>query len=671
MIESSLKESSITVAIRIRPFTELENTKLALPTKDNQIYGDGALSGNKRFSGAKGKGIRKIVKVVDEKMLIFDPANDDNPIQKMQQSFFPKSTSRIREHRFHFDRLFDQQTLQQQVYNNTTRPLLDSVLDGYNATVFAYGATGCGKTHTISGTNNQPGIIYLTSAELFNRIAVLKQTKKVDVSLSYLEIYNETIRDLLNPETESKLLTIREDSNQRISVRNLSNHKLSGVDEIMELIIKGNYNRTVNSTAANLTSSRSHAVLQINIDQKDKSSNLKEQHYCATLSIIDLAGSERASATKNIGKLLNEGANINRSLLALGNCINALCDPKKRNHIPYRDSKLTRLLKFSLGGNCKTVMIVCISPSSQHYDETLNTLKYANRAKEIKTKITRNSHNLDRHVSSYLKMITEQKLEIDQLKSSQTVQLDTLTANIETIKSTYESQIDRKVNVKIHQRFYLLQKLNVLSFLKSFETNYGAKYDDIPIDLKDIKALIKKIVDKLDIEISHLDQDDNLPIVVEGYNQLTCSYAQLEIEVQINKQFDKSWHLIVANHNNAFNFLSSNFFKVFKKLTFINTSGDIEIIRDENLNLINEMLNDCYEALSQDNFLKLDSKIKEKRVNSPVKSRTNNKKVRWDLPDNNKENIDTNDSPSPMKLQVLNDKFNFDIDSSDIHMEDY
>lgn len=176
----------------------------------------------------------------------------------------------------------------------------------------------------------------------------------------------------------------------------------------MHLIMAGNANRTSSPTEANATSSRSHAVLQINIDQKNRTGDIKEEHTFATLSIIDLAGSERAAATKNRGARLNEGANINKSLLALGNCINALCDPRRRNHIPYRDSKLTRLLKFSLGGNCKTVMIVCVSPSSQHYDETLNTLKYADRAKEIKTKLIRNQHNLDRHVGSYLKMITEQ-----------------------------------------------------------------------------------------------------------------------------------------------------------------------------------------------------------------------------------------------------------------------
>lgn len=136
----------------------------------------------------------------------------------------------------------------------------------------------------------------------------------------------------------------------------------------------------------------------------------------ATLSIIDLAGSERASATKNRGERLIEGANINKSLLALGSCINALCDPRKKNHVPYRNSKLTRLLKFSLGGNCKTVMIVCVSPSSAHFDETQNTLRYANRAKNIQTKVSRNVFNVNRHVKDYLKKIDEQMAQINELQ---------------------------------------------------------------------------------------------------------------------------------------------------------------------------------------------------------------------------------------------------------------
>lgn len=187
----------------------------------------------------------------------------------------------------------------------------------------------------------------------------------------------------------------------------------------MDMIVRGNECRTMSPTEANATSSRSHAVLQINVSQRDKSADINEPHTMATLSIIDLAGSERASATKNRGERLAEGANINKSLLALGSCINALCDPRKKNHVPYRNSKLTRLLKFSLGGNCKTVMIVCVSPSSAHFDETQNTLRYADRAKNIQTKVSRNVFNVNRHVKDFLKKIDEQMHMINELKAQQ------------------------------------------------------------------------------------------------------------------------------------------------------------------------------------------------------------------------------------------------------------
>lgn len=193
----------------------------------------------------------------------------------------------------------------------------------------------------------------------------------------------------------------------------------SQVNEVMEMIVRGNDLRTMSPTEANATSSRSHAVLQINVSSKDRNASVNEPHTMATLSIIDLAGSERASATKNRGARLTEGANINKSLLALGSCINALCDARKHNHIPYRNSKLTRLLKFSLGGNCKTVMIVCVSPSSVHFDETQNTLRYANRAKNIQTKVTKNVFNVNRHVKDYLKKIDEQRALIDELMKKQ------------------------------------------------------------------------------------------------------------------------------------------------------------------------------------------------------------------------------------------------------------
>ena len=255
--------------------------------------------------------------------------------------------------------------------------------------------------------------------ELFEKIADLHEEKVTELSLSYLEIYNETIRDLLVPGGSKAGLMLREDANHAVSVAGLSSHHPQNVQEVMDMIVRGNEYRTQSPTEANATSSRSHAVLQINVSQKDRNADINEPHTMATLSIIDLAGSERASATKNRGERLTEGANINKSLLALGSCINALCDPRRKNHVPYRNSKLTRLLKFSLGGNCKTVMIVCVSPSSAHFDETQNTLRYANRAKNIQTKVTRNVYNVNRHVKDFLKKIDEQMALINELKAQQ------------------------------------------------------------------------------------------------------------------------------------------------------------------------------------------------------------------------------------------------------------
>ncbi|CUM51351.1 uncharacterized protein AC631_02234 [Debaryomyces fabryi] len=530
---NSSRESSITVAVRVRPFTPGEENNLIKSNNEDFFLGDGSLSVNNasdtpsKKSNLMPRGIRKIINVVDDRMLIFDPP-ETNPLIQMQKNAFPntKVTSRIREHRFVFDKLFDVQATQEDVYNNTTRPLLDSVLDGFNATVFAYGATGCGKTHTILGTPLDPGVIFLTMKQLYEKIEGLTDTKIFDVSMSFLEIYNETIRDLLNPETHFKRLVLREDANKKISVSNLLSHKPKSVEEVMDLILIGNQNRTCSPTEANATSSRSHAVLQINVVQKNRTADISEEHTYATLSIIDLAGSERAAATKNRGARLNEGANINKSLLALGNCINALCDPRRRNHVPYRDSKLTRLLKFSLGGNCKTVMIVCVSPLSQHYDETLNTLKYADRAKEIKTKLIRNQHNLDRHVGSYLKMITQQKQEIEDLRARElkVVELTIAKQNLlsqKCLNVTMDNISNLKVSLaKQHQekwkkyfflakrKLLLLQKLEIESLTKYLHklTKSGNIHG-----INNIMSLSEQLISKITTGISDLETQYSRP----------------------------------------------------------------------------------------------------------------------------------------------------------------
>lgn len=482
-LDGSNKQSSITVAVRIRPFNQWE--KLHLIPEERTIYAnnDNAtiddidsptlpaqrnVSSSSSYSSSsfassfsdkltnilpRPNGIWSLVNCVDDKMLIFNPNNrynnsssasiNNNNVttkhKRNQHSWRHRSTnnsnssnrynnssgnnnnnnnsSNNHEIKFIFDKLFDMNTEQETIYNNLMVPLLDSVMDGYNGTIFAYGATGCGKTYTINGTIDNPGIIYRTMDDIFRRIDKLQNDKDFQISLSFLEIYNENIRDLLDPSTPSHKLVIREDSNQRIFVSNLSYHYPRNVEEVLRLVDRGNKNRTTCPTGANLVSSRSHSILQIQITQNDKLIDLTNRQCFGTLSIIDLAGSERAATTKNRGQRLFEGAKINQSLLALGNCINALCSDNKRQHVPYRDSKLTRLLKFSLGGNCKTVMIVCISPSSQHYEETLNTLKYANRAKQIKTKTIKNQQNLNRHISSYLKIINEQKRVIKDLQN--------------------------------------------------------------------------------------------------------------------------------------------------------------------------------------------------------------------------------------------------------------
>ncbi|KAI6404719.1 hypothetical protein MCOR20_006849 [Pyricularia oryzae] len=409
--------SSITVAVRVRPFTIREAAQLIKNDDGTLFLGDGSLAAVPTPK-LKQHGLRSVIKVVDDRCLVFDPP-EDNPVQKFSRSVVPCAGKKVKDQVFAFDRIFDDTVSQTEVYEGTTKTLLDSVLDGYNATVFAYGATGCGKTHTITGTAAQPGIIFLTMQELFEKIQERSDEKVTELSLSYLEIYNETIRDLLVPGGSKQGLMLREDSNQGVSVSGLTSLHPKDVQEVMDMIVRGNEYRTVSPTEANATSSRSHAVLQINIAQKDRNADVNEPHTMATLSIIDLAGSERASATKNRGERLIEGANINKSLLALGSCINALCDPRKKNHVPYRNSKLTRLLKFSLGGNCKTVMIVCVSPSSAHFDETQNTLRYANRAKNIQTKVTRNVFNVNRHVKDFLVKIDEQIAMINELKAQQ------------------------------------------------------------------------------------------------------------------------------------------------------------------------------------------------------------------------------------------------------------
>ncbi|XP_029776464.1 kinesin-like protein KIF27 isoform X2 [Suricata suricatta] len=304
---------------------------------------------------------------------------------------------------FTFDFVFGKNSTQDEVYNTCIKPLVSSLIEGYNATVFAYGQTGSGKTYTIGGghvasvVEGQKGIIPRAIEEIFQNIS---ENSSIDfnIKVSYIEVYKEDLRDLLELETSMKDLHIREDEKGNTVIVGVKECHVENADEVMSLLEMGNAARHTGSTQMNEHSSRSHAIFTISICQVEKSTEATEdgswysrRHIVSKFHFVDLAGSEKATKTRNTGERFKESIQINSGLLALGNVISALGDPRRKSsHIPYRDAKITRLLKDSLGGSAKTVMITCVSPSSSDFDESLNSLKYANRARNIRNKPTLN-----------------------------------------------------------------------------------------------------------------------------------------------------------------------------------------------------------------------------------------------------------------------------------------
>ncbi|KAF5293039.1 hypothetical protein FQR65_LT11031 [Abscondita terminalis] len=305
-------------------------------------------------------------------------------------SSFPKQ--------FTFDSVYDQESCTENIYNDICYPLIESVLEGYNSTIFVYGQTGCGKSYSMEGSKmtNPPekGIISRAFEHIFEAISVTSGVKYLAL-VSYLEIYNEQIRDLLLPNESS--LNLKEVPNEGVTVPGLTIHPVHNVAQCEEMLNIGSKNRMIGATLMNQVSSRSHSIFTISIEQI---SNDNESIRKGKLNLVDLAGSERQAKTGATGDRLKEATKINLSLSALGNVISALVDGKAK-HIPYRDSKLTRLLQDSLGGNTRTLMIACVSPASRDYDETLSTLRYANRAKNIHNKPRINEDPKDAMLREY------------------------------------------------------------------------------------------------------------------------------------------------------------------------------------------------------------------------------------------------------------------------------
>uniref|UniRef100_A0A672NZ45 Kinesin-like protein KIF21A n=1 Tax=Sinocyclocheilus grahami TaxID=75366 RepID=A0A672NZ45_SINGR len=349
---------------------------------------------------------------------------------------------------FTFDYVFDMDSQQDSIYSNCTEKLIEGCFEGYNATIFAYGQTGSGKTYTmgtgfdVNINEEELGIIPRAISHLFRGIeerrqAATEQGRPVPefkINAQFLELYNEEVLDLFDSTRDMEArkqksnIKIHEDASGGIYTVGVTTRTVSSEAEMMQCLRLGALSRTTASTQMNVQSSRSHAIFTIHLcqvrvctDNKlvNGSSEMNEfETLTAKFHFVDLAGSERLKRTGATGDRAKEGISINCGLLALGNVISALGDRSKRStHVPYRDSKLTRLLQDSLGGNSQTVMIACISPSDRDFMETLNTLKYANRARNIKNKVMVNQDRASQQISALRTEIARLQMELMEYKT--------------------------------------------------------------------------------------------------------------------------------------------------------------------------------------------------------------------------------------------------------------
>ncbi|KAJ3706127.1 hypothetical protein LUZ61_009832 [Rhynchospora tenuis] len=467
--------ATLSVAVKCRPLTEAERRRS-----------------------------RHIIQVIDNKnVVVLDPDLSKDYLEIIQ--------NRTKERRYSFDHVYAPGCSNADVYRNISSTIA-GVIQGLNATVFAYGSTGSGKTYTMVGTSKDPGLMVLSLNTIFDHIKKDKGSDAFEVSCSYLEVYNEVIYDLL--EKSSGHLELREDPQHGIVVAGLRSIKVHSADRILELLNLGNSRRKTESTEANATSSRSHAVLEITVKRKQKN-QYGSQVLRGKLALVDLAGSERASETNSGGQKLRDGANINKSLLALANCINALGKQHKKGlaYVPYRNSKLTRILKDGLSGNSQTVMVATISPADDQYHHTINTLKYADRAKEIKTHVHKNIGTVDTHVDDYKTMIGDLQVEVSRLKkelAEKELQLRIKPSEIEKTEDdelSWLNILSRETSENVQERINLQKALFELE-----ETNIRNRIElqhlDEAIAKQHGSAIIEALISRRQIILDNIRDND-------------------------------------------------------------------------------------------------------------------------------------------------------------------
>ncbi|CAB4065516.1 KIF4_21_27 [Lepeophtheirus salmonis] len=450
---------------------------------------------------------------------------------------------------FTYDFVFSPESAQAEVYSDTVYRLIEGTFEGYNATVLAYGQTGSGKTYTmgtafeLSTQEASYGIIPRAVKQLFEGIRIRTEAAEAanlpppefKVSTQFMELYNEEVIDLFDMKTslpnisKKSGIRIHEDSNGNIYTVGVTTRTVRSKEETMSALKSGAFNRTTASTNMNDQSSRSHAIFTIHIEQQPiKMKNTTDEGELEILTakfhFVDLAGSERLKRTGATGDRAKEGISINCGLLALGNVISALGDTtRKVLHVPYRDSKLTRLLQDSLGGNSRTFMIACVSPSDRDFMETLNTLKYSNRARNIKNKISANQDKTSRTINLLRQEIQNLQLELMEYKQGKRIMGDD---GVETTNDMYhENMMLMKENTNLRTRVKALQEtvdvltsknvsllaekeLTSMNFIENGEANNNnSKNGNVK---KDIASMIEKYVTEIENLRTKLCESENL-----------------------------------------------------------------------------------------------------------------------------------------------------------------
>ncbi|XP_026815310.1 osmotic avoidance abnormal protein 3 isoform X1 [Rhopalosiphum maidis] len=421
---------------------------------------------------------------------------------------------------FTFDGVYGPDSNTEQIYNDIAYPFVEGILEGYNCTVFAYGQTGCGKSFSMQGVDSPPhqrGIIPRAFEHVFEAISVTDDVKFL-VLASYIEIYNEEVRDLLSTDTKRRL-ELKENPERGVYVHELSHHAVHDVIECQKLMEQGWRNRATGATMMNADSSRSHSIFTISVEMMSTSQDVDEIKSIkrGKLSLVDLAGSERQAKTGASGDRLREATKINLSLSALGNVISALVDGKAK-HIPYRDSKLTRLLQDSLGGNTKTLMVACLSPADNNYDETLSTLRYANRAKNIYNEPHVNEDPKD----TMLRQYQEQIKKLKELLEASTAQFPS---------SNGQNDISEKEKLRLEYQDEMIK------LREKYQEEYNSKCQ-MQADLKTLKEKYDKNLAKISNQNENNCRTSSPQQIVEKAlknNRVELNSSQQEILKRLKK----------------------------------------------------------------------------------------------------------------------------------------